>query len=65
MEEIITAGNRIEYYRTQPRFTQKELAEKSGLYQAAIAKYENAIAIPQNDPEIKIAEALNISAAAY
>ena len=47
--------------RLDRKFTQKQLAEKTGLTQSAIARIENKGAIPRTDTLMKIAKALNMN----
>lgn len=51
----------IAYYRRKKGFTQKELAEKTGLSRSFISQIENNTNTPSNDSLFKIAEALGIS----
>lgn len=43
------------------RMTQKDLAEKTGLSNAAISRYINENRMPKGDNLLKIAKVLNIS----
>lgn len=51
----------IAYYRRKKGFTQKELAEKTGLSRSFISQIENNTNTPSNDSLFKIAEILGIS----
>lgn len=54
-------GKNIKYYRQNLNLTQKELANKSGLSEISIRKYENNDRKPKYENLKKIAIALNIS----
>ena len=51
----------IQMYRNKLGITQKKLADKSGLAEITIRKYESGERYPKQKQLIKIADALNIS----
>lgn len=53
-------GEKIKFYRNRLRMTQKELAEKSGLSENSIQKYEQGTRTPKLHGLKKIAKVLNI-----
>lgn len=54
-------GERIKHIRKQSGITQKQLAEKLGMTQAAIVQFESEKSNPKIDTLQKIADALNVS----
>ncbi|MCG1009262.1 helix-turn-helix transcriptional regulator [Salinicoccus sp. ID82-1] len=54
-------GNRIKHYRTLRGYSQKELAEKIGVSNVVLSRYESSHRTPDNDTQIKIADILEIS----
>ena len=54
-------GNNIKYYRQNLNLTQKDLANKTGLSEISIRKYENNSRNPKYENLRKIASALNVS----
>ncbi|MBU3208034.1 helix-turn-helix domain-containing protein [Clostridium algidicarnis] len=56
----MSIGDRIKKLRKDNNFTQIELAEKAGISEIAIRKYENGGRSPKYGTIIKIAEALNV-----
>lgn len=58
-------GERIKYIRKASGLTQKQLAEKLGMTQAAIVQFESEKSNPKIDTLQKIADALNVSVADF
>lgn len=58
----MTVRDNIVYYRTQRGFTQRELAEKAGLAQGTIAKYELGQKTPSIGTLFRLAVALDVDA---
>lgn len=56
----MTVGEKIKQYRKLRKLTQKALAEKSGISEISIRKYEAGERIPKQDQLRKMAEALEI-----
>lgn len=54
-------GNKVKNYRQDRNFTQKELAEKTGLAEITIRKIENGLIDPRKSTIQKIAKALEIN----
>ena len=54
-------GERIKHIRKESGVTQKQLAEKLGMTQAAIVQFESEKSNPKIDTLKKIANALNVS----
>ena len=55
-------GKRIEYLRRKLDITQKQLAEKAGITEASLSRYENNLREPKAEIIIKLAIALETSA---
>ena len=62
-EEISRIVNRLATERVQRGYTQRKLAEKCGLKQAAIARMESLQAIPRLDTLVRVASCLDIKLA--
>lgn len=58
----MTIAERIRLYRQQKEFSQSELAEKAGVNNKSLSRYELGTSIPPADALKAIADALNISA---
>lgn len=58
----MTIGEKIKKARTDARMTQKELAEKCGMADSAIRKYESGKVTPKLDTIAKIARAMGLYA---
>lgn len=58
----MTVGETIKYWRTEKGITQKKLAEKSGVSEISIRKYEADARTPKIGTLRKIAKALDINA---
>lgn len=56
-------GEKIKKARTDAKMTQKELAEKCGMADSAIRKYESGKVTPKLETINKIAEALKVNVA--
>lgn len=56
----MTIGNRIRLIRTQKNMTQKEVAERCGMADSAIRKYESGLVSPKLITMQKIANALQV-----
>lgn len=56
----MTIGERIYYCRTENHMTQKQLAEKCGMADSAIRKYESGKITPKFETAKKLAAALDI-----
>lgn len=54
----MTIGEKIKKARTDAKMTQKELAEKCGMADSAIRKYESGKVVPKLDTIAKIARAM-------
>ena len=54
-------GSRIKHYRKIKGFSQKELAEKIGVSNVVLSRYESSKRTPDADTQIKIADVLDIS----
>ena len=61
----MTIGAKIKEIRMSRGFTQKKLAEKSGLAEITIRQYENEKREPKIDALIKIASALNVTVISF
>lgn len=59
----MTIGEKIKKARTDAKMTQKELAEKCGMADSAIRKYESGKVTPKLDTIAKIARAMGLYAA--
>lgn len=59
----MTVGERIYYCRTEIHMTQRQLAEKTGIDQSTIGKYERGILNPKIGTLRKIADALGCDVA--
>lgn len=57
----MTIGEKIYYCRTENHMTQKQLAEKCGMADSAIRKYESGKVTPKYETLQKIANALGVS----
>ena len=53
-------NNRIRQIRLEKGLTQKQLAEKSGMYESQIRKYETGKALPKINTLKKIADSLDV-----
>ena len=58
----MTIGEKIKKARTDAKMTQKELAEKCGMADSAIRKYESGKVTPKLDTIAKIARAMGLYA---
>lgn len=58
----MTIGEKIKKARTDAKMTQKELAEKCGMADSAIRKYESGKVVPKLDTIAKIARAMGLYA---
>lgn len=58
----MTIGEKIKKARTNAKMTQKELAEKCGMADSAIRKYESGKVVPKLDTIAKIARAMGLYA---
>ena len=58
----MTIGEKIKKARTDAKITQKELAEKCGMADSAIRKYESGKVTPKLDTIAKIARAMGLYA---
>lgn len=58
--EKITCGDKIKFYRTQQKITQKQLAEKAGIATVSIQQYEANSRKPKIETLQKISLALNV-----
>ena len=58
----MTIGEKIKKARTDAKMTQKELAEKFGMADSAIRKYESGKVVPKLDTIAKIARAMGLYA---
>lgn len=56
----MTIGERIYYCRIENKMTQKQLAEKAGMADSAIRKYESGRVTPKFDTLNRIAAALDV-----
>ena len=56
----MTIGEKIKKARTEAKMTQKELAEKCGMADSAIRKYESGKVVPKLDTIAKIARAMGL-----
>lgn len=56
----LTTGEKIKKTRIQKEFTQKQLAEKCGMYESQIRKYESGKINPKIETLQKIANALQV-----
>ena len=56
----MTIGERIYYCRIENKMTQKQLAEKAGMADSAIRKYESGRVTPKFDTLNRIAAALEV-----
>lgn len=61
MEKKLTTGEKIKHLRLERNLTQKALANKCGMYESQIRKYETGKANPKIETLQKIAKALNVS----
>ena len=59
---IMTIAERIRLYRQQRGFSQSELAEKSGVNNKSLSRYELGSSVPPADALKAIADALGVSA---
>ncbi len=59
-ELSIFIGQRIQYFRKQRKFTQKQLAEKIDRTQHAVSYYEKGLNAPSQDVLFAIANALDV-----
>lgn len=60
MEKKATTGEKIRHLRLERNLTQKTLANKCGMYESQIRKYETGKANPKIETLQKIADALNV-----
>ncbi len=60
MEKKVTTGEKIRHLRLERNLTQKALANKCGMYESQIRKYETGKANPKIETLQKIADALNV-----
>lgn len=60
MEKQVTTGEKIRHLRLERNLTQKTLANKCGMYESQIRKYETGKANPKIETLQKIADALNV-----
>jgi transcriptional regulator with XRE-family HTH domain len=60
LEAVAQLVNKIHQRRVELGLTQKELADKVGLYQESIARIENGGTVPRLDTVFKIALALGM-----
>lgn len=60
MEKKVTTGEKIRHLRLEQNLTQKALANKCGMYESQIRKYETGKANPKIETLQKIADALNV-----
>lgn len=58
MERI---GNRITRARKELNLNQKELADKCGITEATLSRYENGLREPKSEIVVKIADVLNVT----
>ena len=56
----MSIGERIRLIRTEKGMTQKEVAERAGMADSAIRKYESGRVIPKSETIRRIAAALNV-----
>lgn len=61
----MSIGTKIKEIRTSRGFTQRKLAEKSGLAEITIRQYESEKREPKIDALIKIASALNVTVISF
>jgi len=54
-------AKKIKHYRTINGYTQKEFAEKIGVSNVVMSRYESGTRNPDNDTQIKIADIFNIT----
>jgi len=54
-------AKKIKHYRTINGYTQKEFAEKIGVSNVVLSRYESGVRTPDNDTQIKIADVFGIS----
>ena len=54
-------GKRISNIRKELNLNQKELAEKCGITEATLSRYENDLREPKSEAIVKIANALNVT----
>lgn len=57
----MTIGEQIKAMRKKSGYTQKELAEKSGVAMVSIQQYERGVRSPRTEQLLRIAKALNMS----
>lgn len=62
---MATFGEKLKYWRTNKNFTQKNLAEKIGIAQQTINRWENGTAIPKSRNITQLAIALNIPVTSF
>lgn len=55
-----TCGDKIKFYRTQQKLTQKQLAEKAMIATISIQQYESNTRNPKIETLQRIASALNV-----
>lgn len=60
MEKKVTIGEKIRHLRLKQNLTQKALANKCGMYESQMRKYETGKANPKIETLQKIADALNV-----
>lgn len=58
-------ANRLKALRESAKMTQKQLADKAGLHEGLITRYETAGAMPRDSTLAKIAAALNVPLEAF
>lgn len=61
MKKYCIIGKKIRYYREQKGFTQKQLAQITGISRQMIYQYENGMTIPKLYNAILLAKALEVS----
>lgn len=62
MKDNLTFGERLRFIRKRKNMSQKELSEKTGLYQIYISNYENDKGLPTCTTLEWLCKALDVSA---